>query len=53
MIGIAQDAALSLTMRVLLSVKFAQMEEAVAALDREALDVLMKYEPLFSPFMSE
>jgi len=42
-IGIAQDAALSLTMRVLLSVKFAQMEEAVAALDREALDVLMKY----------
>ena len=30
-------------MRVLLSVKFAHMEEAVNSLDRDSLDILMKY----------
>merc|ERR1711874_439253 len=38
-----KDAALSIVIKVLLSVKSAQMEEAVSALDREQLDILMKY----------
>nr|SVE73286.1 EOG090X0HLA [Ceriodaphnia reticulata] len=38
-----KDAALNVVMLVLLSVKSAQMEEAVNALDREQLDILMKY----------
>jgi len=38
-----QDAAFSIVIKVLLSVKSAQMEDAVSALDRELLDILMKY----------
>ena len=38
-----QDAALNVVMRVLMSVKSSQMEEAVNALDRDHLDILMKY----------
>ena len=38
-----QDAALAIVMRVLMSVKSSQMEEAVNVLDREQLDILMKY----------
>lgn len=40
---IFQDATLNLVMRVLLSIKSAQMEEAVSTLDQDLLDVLMKY----------
>ncbi|XP_046998985.1 actin-related protein 2/3 complex subunit 5-B [Schistocerca americana] len=38
-----KDNALNLTLRVLLSIKSSQIEEAVAALDRDLIDVLMKY----------
>nr|SVE92748.1 EOG090X0HLA [Megafenestra aurita] len=38
-----KDAALNLVMLVLLSIKSAQMEDAVNALDRDQLDILMKY----------
>jgi len=38
-----QDAALNIVMQVLLSVKSTQIEEAVNALDRDQLDILMKY----------
>jgi actin related protein 2/3 complex subunit 5 len=38
-----QDAALNVVMRVLMSVKSSQMEEAVNSLDRDLLDILMKY----------
>lgn len=38
-----KDAANALAMRVLLAVKASEMEQAVRALDPEAVDVLMKY----------
>lgn len=38
-----KDAACALVMRVLLSVKVSEMEKAVSALDRDSVDVLMKY----------
>jgi len=38
-----KDAAYGTVIKVLLSIKSAQMEEAVNALDREQLDILMKY----------
>nr|SVE73916.1 EOG090X0HLA [Daphnia atkinsoni] len=38
-----KDAALNVVMQVLLSMKSAQIEEAVNALDRDHLDILMKY----------
>ena len=38
-----KDLALNLVMRVLLSVKTSQMEEAVNSLDRDQQDLLMKY----------
>ncbi|KZS12551.1 Actin-related protein 2/3 complex subunit 5 [Daphnia magna] len=38
-----KDAALNVVMQVLLSVKSSQIEEAVNALDRDHLDILMKY----------
>ncbi|XP_071441860.1 actin-related protein 2/3 complex subunit 5-A [Hetaerina americana] len=38
-----KDAALNLTLKVLLSIKSSQIEEAVNALDRDFVDVLMKY----------
>lgn len=38
-----QDAALALTMKVLLNVKASQVEEVVSALDPDLVDVLMKY----------
>ncbi|KAF4519297.1 hypothetical protein B566_EDAN005235 [Ephemera danica] len=38
-----KDAALALTMRVLLTVKTSQVEEVVSALEPELVDVLMKY----------
>ncbi|XP_063233969.1 actin-related protein 2/3 complex subunit 5-B [Bacillus rossius redtenbacheri] len=38
-----KDGALGLTLRVLLAIKSSQVEEAVGALDREQVDVLMKY----------
>ncbi|KAH7979931.1 hypothetical protein HPB49_012049 [Dermacentor silvarum] len=37
------DAASALAMRVLLAVKASEMEQAVGSLDRESVDVLMKY----------
>nr|CAD7407650.1 unnamed protein product [Timema poppensis] len=37
------DNALNLTMRVLLAIKSSQIEDAVNALDRDQVDVLMKY----------
>nr|SVE70157.1 EOG090X0HLA [Eubosmina coregoni] len=40
---VLKDAALAIVMRVLMSVKSSQMEEAVNVLDREQLDILMKY----------
>nr|SVE87110.1 EOG090X0HLA [Daphnia similis] len=38
-----KDAALNVVMQVLLSMKSSQIEEAVNALDRDHLDILMKY----------
>lgn len=38
-----QDNALNLTLKVLLSIKSNQIEDAVGKLDRELVDVLMKY----------
>ncbi|XP_026469042.1 actin-related protein 2/3 complex subunit 5-like [Ctenocephalides felis] len=38
-----KDAALNLTLRVLLSIKSSQIEEAVSALDIALIDILMKY----------
>jgi len=38
-----KDNALGLTLKVLLAIKSAQIEESVAALDRDLVDVLMKY----------
>ncbi|XP_067001482.1 actin-related protein 2/3 complex subunit 5-B [Anabrus simplex] len=38
-----KDSALALTLRVLLAIKSSQIEEAVASLDRDLIDVLMKY----------
>ncbi|KAH6944809.1 hypothetical protein HPB50_005298 [Hyalomma asiaticum] len=38
-----KDAASALAMRVLLAVKASEMEQAVGSLDRESVDVLMKY----------
>lgn len=38
-----QDNALNIALRVLLSIKSSQIEDAVAALDRDLVDVLMKY----------
>jgi actin related protein 2/3 complex subunit 5 len=38
-----KDNALNLTLRVLLAIKASQIEEAVGALDRDLVDVLMKY----------
>ncbi len=38
-----QDNATALTLRVLMSIKSSQIEEAVQSLDPEMLDVLMKY----------
>ncbi|CAG2066980.1 unnamed protein product [Timema podura] len=38
-----QDNALNLTMRVLLAIKSSQIEDAVNTLDRDQVDVLMKY----------
>lgn len=38
-----QDNAVNLTMKVLLFIKGSQIEEAVNALDRDLVDVLMKY----------
>jgi len=38
-----KDASLALVMRVLLSFKSSQIEEAVKELDNEARDILMKY----------
>lgn len=38
-----QDAALNLTLKVLLSIKSSQIEDAVSNLDRDMIDVLMKY----------
>lgn len=38
-----QDNALALTLKVLLAIKSAQIEEAVAALSQEDVDILMKY----------
>ncbi|XP_032790868.2 actin-related protein 2/3 complex subunit 5-B [Daphnia magna] len=38
-----KDTALNVVMQVLLSVKSSQIEEAVNALDRDHLDILMKY----------
>lgn len=35
--------ALNMVMRVLMSIKASQMEEAVNSLDRELQDILMKY----------
>ncbi|KAH9360441.1 hypothetical protein HPB48_003055 [Haemaphysalis longicornis] len=40
---VAQDAASALAMRVLLAVKASEMEQAVGSLDRDSVDVLMKY----------
>lgn len=34
---------MNLTLRVLLAIKSSQIEESVAALDRDLVDVLMKY----------
>ena len=34
---------MNLTLRVLLAIKVSQIDEAVAALDRDLVDVLMKY----------
>ncbi|XP_046403492.1 actin-related protein 2/3 complex subunit 5-A [Ischnura elegans] len=38
-----KDAALNLTLKVLLSIKSSQIEEAVNSLDRDHVDILMKY----------
>lgn len=38
-----KDNALNLTMKVLLAIKASQIEEAVASLDKDLIDVLMKY----------
>ncbi|CAG9099465.1 unnamed protein product [Plutella xylostella] len=38
-----KDNALALTLKVLLAIKSAQIEEAVAALSQEDVDILMKY----------
>lgn len=38
-----QDNALNLTLRVLLAIKASQIEQAVGSLDRDLVDVLMKY----------
>ncbi|GLV41480.1 Actin-related protein 2/3 complex subunit 5 [Carabus blaptoides fortunei] len=38
-----KDAALNLTLKVLLSIKSSQIEDAVNNLDRDMIDVLMKY----------
>lgn len=38
-----QDSALSLTLKVLLAIKSAQIEEMVGNLSREDVDILMKY----------
>lgn len=38
-----QDNALNLTLKVLLSIKSNQIEDAVGKLDRDLVDVLMKY----------
>jgi len=38
-----KDSSLNIILRVLLSFKIGQVEEAVAALDREQIDLLMKY----------
>ncbi|KAE8744282.1 hypothetical protein FOCC_FOCC009097 [Frankliniella occidentalis] len=38
-----KDNAFNLTMKVLLYIKGSQVEEAVSALDRDLVDVLMKY----------
>ncbi|XP_015516991.1 actin-related protein 2/3 complex subunit 5 [Neodiprion pinetum] len=38
-----KDNALNLTLKVLLSIKSNQIEDAVAKLDRDLVDVLMKY----------
>ncbi|XP_050022848.1 actin-related protein 2/3 complex subunit 5 [Dermacentor andersoni] len=38
-----KDAASALAMRVLLAVKASEMEQAVGSLDRDSVDVLMKY----------
>ncbi|XP_039281227.1 actin-related protein 2/3 complex subunit 5-A-like [Nilaparvata lugens] len=37
------DNALNLTMKVLLSIKASQIEEAVSRVDKDLIDVLMKY----------
>lgn len=38
-----QDNALSVTLKVLLAIKSGQIEEAVANLSRDDVDILMKY----------
>lgn len=38
-----KDNALTLTLKVLLAIKSAQIEEAVATLTRNDIDILMKY----------
>lgn len=38
-----QDSAINLTMKVLLSIKSSQIEDAVNSLDKDLIDVLMKY----------
>ncbi|RZF39029.1 hypothetical protein LSTR_LSTR008619 [Laodelphax striatellus] len=38
-----KDNALNLTMKVLLSIKASQIEEAVSKVDKDLIDVLMKY----------
>lgn len=38
-----KDAAVQLTLKVLMSFKSSQIDEAIAALDTETIDVLMKY----------
>ncbi|XP_049866137.1 actin-related protein 2/3 complex subunit 5-B [Pectinophora gossypiella] len=38
-----KDSALALTLKVLLAIKSAQIEEAVSCLSREDVDILMKY----------
>ena len=38
-----QDSARNLTQKVLLSIKSNQMDDCIAQLDRDLMDVLMKY----------
>lgn len=42
-IELLQDSARNLTLKVLLSIKSNQMDDCLAQLDRDLVDVLMKY----------